>query len=58
MVRRSLSDPVWEELQGYDSDKIRAQVRKQGMVPVIPRKFNSKKLILVMIRVFIKKDIS
>ena len=30
--------------KGYDSDKIRAQVRKKGMVPVIPRKSNSKKL--------------
>jgi len=30
--------------KGYDSDKIRAQVRKQGMVPVIPGKSNSKKL--------------
>ena len=30
--------------KGYDSDKIREQVRKKGMVPVIPRKSNSKKL--------------
>ena len=29
--------------KGYDSDKIREQVQRKNMVPIIPRKFNSKR---------------
>lgn len=29
--------------KGYDSDRIRSQVREKGMVPVIPRRSDSKK---------------